>query len=221
VGQLRELGFGGSGIERRLRRDALLPVHRGVYSVGHRRLTAEGRWMAAVLAAGSEAILSHRSAGQLWGLLPRAPSRPEITRPRSFRQRDGIVAHRSAISPDEIEVVDGIPVTSVSRTLLDLAGVLSRSQLERALNEAEVRQMTSRLSGPDLLAASSRPAGGGGAAGGPGARWGRHHTPRARAALCGPHRHPPTATAAAQRPGRRARPLLRGRLPVGRRPAHL
>jgi very-short-patch-repair endonuclease len=75
-----------------------------------------------------------------------------VTRRVASRARTGLVAHRSQLPADEFEKVDGIPVTSVSRTLLDLAAVLSRWQLEQALNEAEVRQLTSRLSVPDLLA---------------------------------------------------------------------
>jgi hypothetical protein len=107
--------------------------------------------MAAVLACGEEAVLSHRSAGQLWGLVPRSGSVPEVTRTGSFRRRDGIQAHQARLAADEVESVDGIPATSVSCTLLDLAAVLSAREVERAVNEAEVRQLTSVLSIPDLL----------------------------------------------------------------------
>jgi len=107
--------------------------------------------MAAVLACGPEAVLSHRSAGQLWGILPRAATVPEATRPGFSRQRPGIRCHRSPIPPDEIGEVLRIPVTSAFRTIFDLAGVLSKRQLERALHEAEVRRLTDRLSLPDLL----------------------------------------------------------------------
>jgi very-short-patch-repair endonuclease len=75
-----------------------------------------------------------------------------VTRPASFRSRAGIVAHRSAVPDDETSLVDGIPATSVSRTLLDLAAVVTAQQLERALNEAEVLRLTDKLSVPDLLA---------------------------------------------------------------------
>jgi hypothetical protein len=149
--QLRDLGFAASSIDSRLRRGALLPVHRGVYAVGYGKLTMEGRWMAAVLAAGPRAALSHRSAGQLWGIVPRGRGVPEVTRPSAPRARPGVRAHRSPLPPDEIEEVKGIPVTSVSRTLLDLGAVLSRRRLEIALNEAEVRRLTSRISLPELL----------------------------------------------------------------------
>jgi very-short-patch-repair endonuclease len=108
--------------------------------------------MAAVLTGGGRAVLSYRSAGQLWGLLPRSGSAPEVTVPSAWRSRAGIVVHRSVLPGDERAAVDGIPVTSVPRTLLDLAVVLTRPRLERALNEAEVRELTDVLSLPDLIA---------------------------------------------------------------------
>jgi very-short-patch-repair endonuclease len=149
--QLVAKGLSDGDVRGRLIRGTLVTVHRGVYAVGHGKLTQEGRWMAAVLACAPRAVLSHRSAGQHWGLLPRTGSWPEVTRPGGFRSRPEIVAHRSTLPPDEVEAVDEIPVTSVPRTLFDLAAVLSRRQLEQALNEAEVRQLTSRLSLPDLM----------------------------------------------------------------------
>jgi very-short-patch-repair endonuclease len=108
--------------------------------------------MAAVLACGPGAVLSHRTAGQFWGIVPRSPIAPEVTRPASFRGRPGIRGHQAMLPDDEIEVVGGIPVTSVSRTLFDLAAIQTERQLERAMNEAKVRRRTSRLSLPQLLA---------------------------------------------------------------------
>jgi hypothetical protein len=107
--------------------------------------------MAAVLALGPKAVMSHRSAAQLWGLMPRSPIAPEVTRPGFVRTRAGLVIHRSTLRSDEIEVELGIPVTSASRTQFDLAGLLSRRQMERVMNEAKVRGLTSRLSLPHLL----------------------------------------------------------------------
>jgi very-short-patch-repair endonuclease len=107
--------------------------------------------MAAVLACGPGAVLSHRTAGQLWGILPRSSGALEVTRPKRSDRRPGIVCHRSAIPADERDLVDGIPVTSIHRTQLDLAGMLNRRRLERSLNEAEVRGLTDRLSIPHLL----------------------------------------------------------------------
>jgi hypothetical protein len=149
--QLLRAGIGRRAIGGRLERGSLHPVHLGVYAVGHPLLSLEARWMAAVLASGPGAVLSHRAAGRLWGVTPRLTASPEVSRPRAFRSGRAIVAHCSPVPGDEASRVDGIPVTSVSRTLLDLAGVLTRAQLEQALNEADVLGLTDRLSVVDLL----------------------------------------------------------------------
>jgi very-short-patch-repair endonuclease len=107
--------------------------------------------MAAVLAGGTEAVLSHRTAAMLWGLIHRSSGPIEVTRPTNARRRPQIVLHRSPLPEDERTRVDGIPVTSVSRTIFDLAAVGSRPQVERALNEVEVLGLTDSLSIPDLL----------------------------------------------------------------------
>ena len=97
--------------------------------------------MAAVLAAGPAAVLSHRSAAALWDLRSSASRRVEVTAARQHK-RPGIEVHRARLEPDESTQVDGIPVTTVARTLLDLATVLPRSQLERATERAEALQLT-------------------------------------------------------------------------------
>jgi very-short-patch-repair endonuclease len=107
--------------------------------------------MAAVLASGPGAVLSHRSAASLWGLSLSSRQGIEVTRPGKLRGRHGVVVHRAALPSDETTEVDGIPVTTVPRTILDLAAVATKRQVERAFNEAEVRQLTDRLSIPDLL----------------------------------------------------------------------
>jgi hypothetical protein len=107
--------------------------------------------MAAVLAFGPHAVLSHRSAGHLWGLVPRARIRPEVTRPGFVRGRPFLVVHRASLPPDEVVRVRGIPVTSVPRTMFDLAAMLKEREVERAWNEMEVRKYTDRLSVSDLL----------------------------------------------------------------------
>jgi very-short-patch-repair endonuclease len=107
--------------------------------------------MAAVLASGPGAVLSHRSAGQLWGLVPRSTAAIEVTRPGKFRQRDGIRAHQAILRADEVDQIDGIPVTSPFRTMLDLAGVLDQRQLERAWNELKMRGHTDRVPMAELL----------------------------------------------------------------------
>jgi very-short-patch-repair endonuclease len=149
--QLIALGIQRRVVDRRIERGSLTAIHRGVYSAGQAKLTMEGRWMAAVLACGGNAALSHRSAAQLWGMLPRSRSVPETTRPTAARRRSGINMHRGSLPGDEVEVVDGITTTSATRTLLDLAPMLSRSRLESAFNEIEVRRLTSRRSLPELL----------------------------------------------------------------------
>lgn len=149
--QLHARGIGRGAVRVRVGGGRLHRVHRGVYAVGYHRRSVDGRWMAAVLAAGPNAVLSRRSAGQLWGIVPRASHRPEVTRPSACRGIDGISVHRGAIPLDERGELLGIPVTSVARTQFDLAGVLSKRGLERAMHEAEVKGLTDRLSLWDLL----------------------------------------------------------------------
>jgi predicted transcriptional regulator of viral defense system len=138
--QLREAGLGCGGIELRVRRGRLHRVHRGVYAVGHVRLTPRGRWAAVVLACGDGAVLSHRSAAALWGFRASAASVIDVTVPsRAGRaRRAGITIHRTgALSASEVTLRDGISVTTPARTLLDLAEVVPRRSLERAIEEAE------------------------------------------------------------------------------------
>jgi very-short-patch-repair endonuclease len=144
--QLVDLGMSPAQVKSRIGRGSLHTVHRGVYAVGHRSLTVEGRWIAA-----PEAVLSHRSAGHLWGLVPRARIRPEVTCPTHARGRPHLVVHQSVLPPDEIVRVRGIPVTSVPRTMFDLAGMSGERDVERAWNEMEVREHRDRLSIPKLL----------------------------------------------------------------------
>jgi predicted transcriptional regulator of viral defense system len=146
--QLLDAGVHRHAIAHRLERRRLGVIHRGVYAVGHRVLTADGRWMAAVAAAGPRAVLSHRAAAALWLVKP--SSLLEVTVP-TRRHRPGIDIHCSVLAADEITRVRGIPVTTVPRTLLDLATILQPTQVERAINEAEVRHLGDRLSLPDLL----------------------------------------------------------------------
>jgi very-short-patch-repair endonuclease len=151
--QLIELGLSARAIGHRIECGRLHPIHRGVYAVGHLAVSLRGRWMAAVLAGGEEAVLSHRSAAALWGMRRWGGGRVEVTVPRSHgRSRRGIQWHRGALPADEITVEDGIPVTTVPRTIFDLAGVRPRREVERAIEEAEFRRLTDPLSLHDLLA---------------------------------------------------------------------
>lgn len=107
--------------------------------------------MAAVLAAGPGAVLSHRSAAALWGLRPTARARVDVTTGRVLRARPGIHPHRAVLAPDEITLKDGIPTTTLARTLLDLAAVLRPDALERAMEQAEILRLTDVLSLDELL----------------------------------------------------------------------
>ena len=149
--QLLRLGMGRRAIGRRLEQQRLHEVHRGVYMLGVRRISRKGRWTAAVLACGEGALLSHRSAARLWGLLSPASEKVGVTRPGKRVSRDGIVSHRGFVLDDERTAVDGIPVTSPFRTIFDLAAVAPMREVERAFHEAEVRQLTDRVSLPALL----------------------------------------------------------------------
>jgi very-short-patch-repair endonuclease/predicted transcriptional regulator of viral defense system len=137
--QLKALGLSRQSIDHRVRNGRLHRIHRGVYAVGHKRLTPHGRWMAAVLAGGDRGVLSHRSAAALWQLLP-ARGHTHVTTPRDLHNRDGIQFHSQSLQPDEVTIHDGIPVTTVARTLLDIAAT-EPAQLERAFNEAEYRRL--------------------------------------------------------------------------------
>lgn len=149
--QLLEMGMGSGAISVRLARGQLHELYRGVYVVGVRRISRKGRWMAAVLASGCGAVLSHRSAGQLWRILPTAAGAIDVICPAAQVRREGIVAHRLRLADDEWLVRDGIPVTSPFRTVFDLAAEVEMREVERAFHEAEARQLTDRVSLPMLL----------------------------------------------------------------------
>jgi hypothetical protein len=136
--QLVELGFGDEAIKLRLRAGRLHPLHRDAYAVGHRIITRRGKWLAAVLAMGPGAFLSHESAAALWGMAGDRP-RVDVTAPRGRQVRPGrkgIRVHRCKFDPDEVTVHDGIPVSIVARTLFDLAEHSDPHRLKSAWDEA-------------------------------------------------------------------------------------
>ncbi len=137
--QLAELGFSSSAISRMVAAGRLIRLYRGVYAVGHDRLVSRGRWLAAVLACGGEAALSHREAAALWDLRRSDRSRVDVTVPgRSRRGQLGIQLHAvRKLHPDEVVMDDGIQVTTIARTLLDLCDVLRPDQARRAFEQAE------------------------------------------------------------------------------------
>lgn len=145
--QLLDLGFDSEMVKKRVTSKRLIPLYPGTYAVGHAQITQRGWWTAAVLTGGSCAALSHRSAAALWGVLP-VPGTIEVLRSSSpnrpnskLNRSDGspaLTIHRSRVfGPGEYEILDGIRVTSVARTFLDIAPRLSVRKLESALTEAE------------------------------------------------------------------------------------
>jgi very-short-patch-repair endonuclease len=142
--QLAALGVAQRAVSHRVAAGRLHRVHNGVYAVGHRVLTARGHWMAAVLACGPEAALSHASAAALWEIRYSASEYTDVTVPRTgSRARAGIRIHRSrSLPPTDVTTRHGIPVTTVPRTVLDMAARLTESRLESLLNEVERRELT-------------------------------------------------------------------------------
>jgi very-short-patch-repair endonuclease len=149
--QLLALGLGREAIAVRLRTGRLHQLHRGVYAVGHRVLSQEARWMAAVLFVGPGAVLSHRSAAALWRIRGALSGAIEVTTPRKSRSRRAIHRHFAALPADEVTLERGIPVTTVPRTLFDLAATSSADVVEHALRESEYLRLHDRLALTDLL----------------------------------------------------------------------
>jgi very-short-patch-repair endonuclease len=144
--QLRALGLKESAIDRRLRAKQLHELHKGVYALGHRLIPREGRWMAAVLASGPNAVLSHWSAAALWGIRPNSRSAVDVTTPEKSRSWKGIRRHHSPLPADEITVEEGIPVTTVPRTIFDMAATEPVDVVEAMLREMEFLELRDRLS---------------------------------------------------------------------------
>jgi very-short-patch-repair endonuclease len=138
--QLRAIGMSDTEIRNAIRRGRLRRMHRAVYAVGHRALRAEGHWLAAVLAGGPGTALSHRSAAALWELCRSDRGRIDIiVCTRRGDPDPALDVHR----PRRLDAADvtshkGIAVTTVARTLADLAGVVGDPVLARAVAQAEV-----------------------------------------------------------------------------------
>ncbi len=137
------LGFTAKGIKHRVASGRLHVIAAGVYAVGRPELTPDGRWMAAVLACGDGAVLSHRSAGELWGIAREWEGRIDVSiRRRSKITRSGVLVHARPKLPEAGTTRwRGIPVTDPVLTLIDLATELTEMRLERAVNEADVRDL--------------------------------------------------------------------------------
>lgn len=138
--QLEEAGLSRSSVLERRRAGRLHHLHRGVYAVGHQAPSDERRWMAAVLALGDGAVLSHRSAAVLWELLPRQAGPVDVSLPNrnGRRRRQGIRVHRpESLKSREVVEKCGIPVTSPARTLADLRTAIPARELRRAIRQAD------------------------------------------------------------------------------------
>jgi very-short-patch-repair endonuclease len=132
---LASVGISARAAQQRATAGRLHRIHRGVSAVGHSRLTSDGRRLAAVRAYGREAVASHLTAAALWGL--RRSARLEVTLPTARMPRDGITPRESGhLGPEDRAVIRNIPVTSLARTLVDLAEVLAADRLERILDHA-------------------------------------------------------------------------------------
>jgi very-short-patch-repair endonuclease len=139
--QLEAVGIDKSGVTRRVQLGRLHRLHRGVYAVGHRSLSWRGRWLAAVLAAGDGAVLSHASAAALWEYLRPIQGRVHVTVGAAVHRssRPGLRIHRSrTLTARDITRRRGIPVTSPARTIEDIRGEVEPYLFRRALRQAEL-----------------------------------------------------------------------------------
>ena len=154
--QLLALGLSRFAVQHRLRAGRLHRLHVGVYAVGHPLVSVHGRWMAAVLACGSGSVLSHRCAAALWGIRPSSRRVLDVTAPCSSRRdRPGIEVHRTRrLDPEDRDTEDGLPVTTVARTLLDLGEVVPPNDLARAIEASERLRLFDLRALEDVIARS-------------------------------------------------------------------
>jgi very-short-patch-repair endonuclease len=139
--QLLSAGLTSSGIARRATAGRLHLIHRGVYAVGHSALAYKGKCMAATSAVGGTAVVSHRSAAALWGLLPASDGDIQVTVPGvgGKRRRAGIRIHRSrSLTPELMTRHLGIPITKPARTIADLRRTAPAKEFRRAVRQAGV-----------------------------------------------------------------------------------
>jgi hypothetical protein len=151
VAQLRDLGLDRYWVRRRVQSGFLHPMYRGVYSVGIRTASRKGRYMGAVFVCGRGAFLSHRCAADLWGLRPNS-TRLEVTTLAKRAGPPGVRVYRSrTLTTQDVTIRDGIPVTSVARTLLDLSAVVPAPDLDRAIDRAERLELFDLTAIEDVL----------------------------------------------------------------------
>ena len=159
--ELLAAGVTPGEIKHRLLSGALLRQHAGVYRVGHEAPSLEARYMAAVRAGGDGALLSGRAAAHLWRLVKGEAPTAEITT-RTLRRIEGVRTRRCAhLSALDAAIYRSIPVTTVARTLVDIAAVLSVDALARACHEAGVLYRTTPADIEAVLARRPRSRGAG------------------------------------------------------------
>jgi Transcriptional regulator, AbiEi antitoxin len=138
IRQLQRLGYSHSSVEKAVAGGRLHRLHQDVYAVGHTNLSLQGRCLAAVLASGPRSLLSHYSAGWLLGLISTRPVPIHVTTPLPRKRRDAVRIHHSrTLTEIDRALEQGIPVTAVPRTALDLAGVLRFRSLRKLLRRSE------------------------------------------------------------------------------------
>jgi very-short-patch-repair endonuclease len=151
--QLVASGVGRSTIARLVKSGRLIRRHRGVYAVGHASLRPEGHRMAAVLACGPGAVLSDRTAAGVWGVRPDNRPRYDVTVPGAGgRKLPGIVVHQRRLDPRDVTTVNGIPVTTLARTYLDLAACVPTDHTAKALERGEQLRLFDLRAVDDVLA---------------------------------------------------------------------
>jgi predicted transcriptional regulator of viral defense system len=156
LAQLQTFGIGARAAQRRAQAGRLRRLYRGVYAVGGATIPREGRWLAAVMAYGDGAVLSHVSAAAHWNLLQYDAPRPEVTAPASRHGVPGIRLHRSrSLDARDTTTHQGIPTTTVHRTLLDIAADVPEHHLERALAQAERLQLYDHRAIEDVIQRSN------------------------------------------------------------------
>jgi putative AbiEi antitoxin of type IV toxin-antitoxin system len=149
--QLMNEGWSEEEIRWRIRNGRLHRLHAGVYAVGHRVIPKQAHWMAAVLAGGPSAVLSHQTAAALWDLRGYSGGAIHVTLPHKSTSSKWIKRHHASLPADETAREQGIPVTSVHRTIFDLAVTEDMDAIVAMIREAEFRNRYDRLSLPHLL----------------------------------------------------------------------
>lgn len=151
--QLLAVGVGRGAINHRVARGRLHRVHRRVYLAGHPTAPPLARELAAILACGPDAVLSHRSAAYLWGMLRSSGDDVDVIISGRDGRRPGMRVHRvRRLEARDRTIREGVPVTTPTRTLLDLADAVPTRELERAFEESHVRRLVDRRRLEALLA---------------------------------------------------------------------